>query len=105
MQPIITDNLPKIRRLCEKYKVKRLSVFGSACTDAFTDESDVDLLYEFENFPPEDFFDYFEPLVLEMRQVFGRKTDFVSEKQLSNPYFIKELAQTRYLIYERQVQN
>ncbi|MGL4941730.1 MAG: nucleotidyltransferase family protein [Thermoguttaceae bacterium] len=104
MHPIITDNLPQIHDLCEKYKVKRLCVFGSVCTDRFNDESDIDLLYELDDIQPEEFFDYMEPLVLGMRELFGRKIDMVSEKSLSNPYFIKVMQRTRTPIYERQTE-
>ncbi|WP_305482027.1 nucleotidyltransferase family protein, partial [Paramuribaculum intestinale] len=45
---LIELNLQRILDLCRKHKVKTLSVFGSILTDRFNDQSDVDLLVDFE---------------------------------------------------------
>lgn len=45
---LIELNLQQIIDLCRKYKVKTLSVFGSILTDRFNEESDVDLLVNFD---------------------------------------------------------
>ena len=37
-----------IRRICKAYFVKELLIFGSATTENFTEQSDVDLLVEFQ---------------------------------------------------------
>jgi len=45
----LTPNVLKaIKDLCERYRVKELSVFGSALRDDFSSASDIDLLVEFE---------------------------------------------------------
>ncbi len=38
----------EIRSLCEKFRIRRLSLFGSALHDSMKAESDIDLLAEFE---------------------------------------------------------
>jgi hypothetical protein len=40
--------LKAIKGLCERYRVRELSVFGSALRDDFSAASDIDLLVEFE---------------------------------------------------------
>ncbi|WP_289763588.1 nucleotidyltransferase domain-containing protein [Paramuribaculum intestinale] len=45
---LIELNLQRVLDLCRKHKVKTLSVFGSILTDRFNDQSDVDLLVDFE---------------------------------------------------------
>jgi predicted nucleotidyltransferase len=49
---MLTDQLPSpfqaIGDVCRRHHVGRLSVFGSALSANFRDESDVDLLVEFE---------------------------------------------------------
>ena len=45
---LIELNLQRIIDLCRQYKVKSLAVFGSILTDRFNDNSDVDLLVDFE---------------------------------------------------------
>ena len=46
----ITFELPvdSIRKLCERYHVRELSLFGSAVREDFKPESDVDLLVAFQ---------------------------------------------------------
>lgn len=45
---LIELNLKQIFALCRKHKVRTLSVFGSILTDRFNENSDVDLLVDFE---------------------------------------------------------
>ena len=45
---LIEMNIDKIIALCRKYKVAKLWVFGSILTPSFDDESDVDLLVDFD---------------------------------------------------------
>ena len=45
---LIEMNIDKIIALCRKYKVAKLWVFGSILTPRFADESDVDLLVDFD---------------------------------------------------------
>jgi len=45
----LTPNVLKaIKDLCERYRVKELSIFGSALREDFRKDSDIDLLVEFE---------------------------------------------------------
>ncbi len=45
----LTPNVLKaIKDLCERYRVKELSIFGSALREDFKTDSDIDLLVEFE---------------------------------------------------------
>ena len=52
---IIEINLEKIKKLCFTHKVNKLFVFGSVLKDTFNNESDIDLVVDFEEF---DYFDY-----------------------------------------------
>jgi predicted nucleotidyltransferase len=46
---VFTPNVLKaIKDLCERYRVKELSIFGSALRNDFSSASDIDLLVEFE---------------------------------------------------------
>lgn len=70
----------KLAAFCRKHHIRRLSLFGSVLRDDFRDDSDVDVLYEFqaghsvgwEIIRIED----------ELSELFGRKVDFVSERCL-----------------------
>ncbi len=42
------DVLKAIENLCQRYRVRELSIFGSALREDFRTDSDIDLLVEFE---------------------------------------------------------
>jgi predicted nucleotidyltransferase len=65
---------------CRKWRIKRLWLFGSALRDDFTENSDVDVLYEFE---PEVHIGWkIVSAENELAQILGRRVDFVAEKYL-----------------------
>mgnify|MGYP001144895337 FL=1 len=98
---LIEMNLQRIIDLCLKHKVKTLAVFGSILTDRFNDQSDVDLLVNFDTTDHEkwdyvtNYFDFRDAL----ERLFGRKVDLVVEKGLKNKYFIANVNRTKQMIY------
>lgn len=98
---LIEMNMDKIVALCKKYKVAKLWVFGSILTDRFNDDSDVDFSVKFDKvrIPLLDFADNYLDFLEDLKNVFSRDVDLVSEDALTNPYFIKELNATKKLIY------
>ena len=98
---LIEQNLHKIIELCRRHRVKTLSVFGSILTERFNDDSDVDLLVNFDTTDHEkwdyvgNFFDFQESL----EKLFGRRVDLVVEKGLKNKFFINNVNRTKHLIY------
>ncbi len=63
----------QINKLCQRYHIKRLSIFGSALRNDFTADSDIDVLVEFETgrVPGLNFF----LLEAELSTLAGRKVD------------------------------
>jgi predicted nucleotidyltransferase len=100
MQNIISKNLDKIESLCETYNVKSLFAFGSVCTDHFNDHSDIDLLISFKPMDFGDYADTYFELAEKFEMLFHRPVDLVTDKSLSNPYFIDSVNQTKILLYE-----
>ena len=99
MQRLISDNIEQIKSLCLAHNVVSLFVFGSVCTDSFSDESDIDLLISFK---PMDYGDYAETyfdLADKFERLFQRPVDLVTDKSLSNPYFINSVNKTKTLLY------
>ena len=98
---LIELNLQRIVDLCRKHKVKTLAVFGSILTDRFNDQSDVDLLVDFEpiDMGKEDYvrnyFDFRDAL----ESLFSRKVDLIEEKALRNKYLIANVNRTKQMIY------
>ena len=103
MHVFLTSHATEIRCLCEKFKVHRLSAFGSVCTENFTDTSDIDFLYSFDagRLPLVEYADNFFNFRDSLQKLFQRRIDLVPEKTLSNPYFLDEIAKTKVLIYEQ----
>src|SRR5208283_2073833 len=96
---IILDRIDDLKRLCNTYNVKSMYVFGSVCTDKFNDNSDIDILISFETLSIEKYTDNYFDLHYKLEDLFDRKIDLLTDKSLSNPYFIKGLEQTKQLIY------
>ena len=98
---LIELNLQRIFDLCRKHKVKSLAVFGSILTDRFNEQSDVDLLVDFQSLDPDKFdyvtnyFDFRDAL----EQLFSRKVDLIEYGGLRNKYFIASVNRTKQMIY------
>ena len=99
MNRIVADRIDDLIKLCNTYKVKTMYVFGSVCTDKFSDNSDIDILISFDNLTIEQYTDNYFELHYKLQELFGRKIDLLTERSLSNPYFIKGLEQTKQLVY------
>lgn len=100
MNPLLKKNLKKIRFYCQQRDVEKLYAFGSATTDHFSENSDVDLIVKFKRLPFDKYTDNYFELHEILERLLNRKVDLVTENSLSNPYFIKKVNQTKKLIYE-----
>ncbi|MCM1139193.1 MAG: nucleotidyltransferase domain-containing protein [Muribaculum sp.] len=98
---LIELNLQRIIELCRKHKVKSLAVFGSILTDRFNDDSDVDLLIDFEPTDLEkfDFVSNFFDLQNSLEALLKRKVDLVVGSGLRNRFFINNVNRTKQVIY------
>ncbi len=99
MQEIIRHNIDKINELCRRHQVKELFVFGSASRGEFTSTSDIDLLVSFYPMEFGDYADNYFTLAENLESTFNRPVDLITDKSLSNPYFIKSLHETKQKIY------
>lgn len=97
---LITDNIQKLFALCQRYKVSKLYAFGSILTPRFNDNSDVDILVNFNSeINHNNYADNFIDLYNALKSLFGRDVDLVDETSVRNPYFKEELEETKHLIY------
>ena len=87
----------RIAEFCRKNHIRRLSLFGSGLRDDFTNESDVDLLVEFDP-------DHIPGLItlssmeIELSEILGRKADLRTAEDLS-PYFRQQVVETAQVQY------
>lgn len=101
MQKIIENKLEELRSICLSLNVKKLYLFGSAATDTFTENSDIDLLISFsESLSVEQYTDNYFNFYYKLKELFHRRIDLITEKNLSNPFFIESINETKTLIYE-----
>ena len=100
MNSIIENNKYSIEKLCKENKVDKLYVFGSVLNEKFNERSDLDFLVSFnKNIELLDYADNYFNFLFSLEDLFSRDIDLVTEKSLKNPYFIKELENTKRLIY------
>lgn len=92
--------LPKVFELFKKHKIKKAYIYGSALTDKFNKDSDVDFLVNLqEGLNPVDAGEHLWDLEYELKDLLQRDVDLLTERSLKNPYFISELNSTKVLIY------
>ncbi len=89
----------KIKTICSELNLKKLDIFGSAITDNFNLNSDIDIIVEFNDNENENLFDKYFELKFKLENLFKRKVDIVIEKSLKNPFFKQSLEQTRRNLY------
>lgn len=100
MNALITKNLKEIIAICKRYKVQSLYIFGSANTNAFDTNSDLDFLIKFDkNITFEEYTDNYFELHYKFRELLNREIDLVTENSISNPYFKQEIEQNKQLVY------
>ena len=87
-------------RLCQRFGVTRLDVFGSAASGDFdASRSDVDFLLEID--PPSGMsrFDAYFGLKEALEALLGRPVDLVVSSALANPYVAEAVERTREPLY------
>ncbi len=98
---LIELNLQRIIDLCRKHKVKTLAVFGSILTDKFNEDSDVDLLVDFEPVDHNSFDyvgNYFE-FRDALECLLNRTVDLIEYGNNLNPIFKALVDNKKQLIY------
>ncbi len=99
MQPFIEAKREEIAELCRTHHVRRLSIFGSAVRDDFDPEhSDVDVRVEFDERTELQLTDHFE-LHDKLVELFGRKVDIISRREIENPYLQRIIEDSQVTLY------
>jgi hypothetical protein len=96
MIPALASARADIVKTCQRYHVRRLDLFGSAARETdFTEQSDIDLLVEYEpqHSPPT--LGDFLALRDALSDLLGRKVDLVMEGAVRNPYLRAAIERSR----------
>lgn len=96
---IVEKNMDQIRLLCAKHKVAKLFVFGSVLTGRFKENSDIDMLVDFDNVDISAYADNYFDLKLSLEKLFSRNVDLLEEKAIRNPFLKDSIDSSKKLIY------
>ncbi|TAL70189.1 MAG: nucleotidyltransferase domain-containing protein [Bacteroidetes bacterium] len=97
---LVKNRLEEIRKLCIKYDVKSLYIFGSGASGKLRDKSDIDLLVSFKKIPIKKYTDNYFSLHYLFQKLFNREIDLITENSQSNPHFIESIERTKLLLFE-----
>ncbi|MDR3455447.1 MAG: nucleotidyltransferase domain-containing protein [Rhodoferax sp.] len=100
MHPVIAQHRSGISAICQRYRISRLEVFGSAArADDFNPiSSDVDFLVEFASGAPTGLDEFFGAKTA-LEQLLGRGVDLVEPSAVRNPYVLAGINRNREAVY------
>jgi len=91
----------EIEHICQQYKIKELSVFGSSLRDDFNKSSDIDFLVSFSDDADISLFDIIK-LENELKERLDRNIDIVEKESLKNPIRKRVILETSEVIYANE---
>lgn len=86
----LSDLKPILHR---EYSVRQIGLFGSFSDDSYTEDSDIDILVEFERPIGWKYFS----LEIYLENIFGRKIDLVTKNALKEQLKDRILKQVKYI--------
>lgn len=100
MHPSIAQHRPGISAICQRYRIARLEVFGSAArgTDFDPARSDADFLVEFAP-GVQPGLDSLFGAKAELETLLGRSVDLVEPGAVRNPYMLASINSSREAVY------
>ncbi len=100
MAELIESKMSELRALCERYRVERLALFGSALREDFdAGNSDLDLTVEFQPMTPQEHAAAYFGLLEDLESLFGRRVDLVEIEAVRNPYLRREIEAGQETLY------
>jgi len=71
----------ELDKICKKYSIRELSVFGSYANGNYTEDSDLDILVDFKSLEGKSLIDY-SKISYSLSDLFGKKVDLVMKSGL-----------------------
>lgn len=100
MVRLLEDNRGTIEDLCQRIRIARLDVFGSALRDDFRPgESDLDLLVEFSPMSPYERADAYFGFLDELRLMVGVDIDLMVSGAVKNRIIAADIENTKQAFY------
>ena len=100
MVDLIEDRKEELARVCPRFGVLSLGLFGSATREDFHAEaSDLDFVVEFAPMTPDEHARSYFGLLKEMEHLFQRKVDLVEVSAVRNPYIRRNIESSQVSLY------
>lgn len=100
---LINQNITEINAICSTHNVEQLYVFGSVTTKDFNEQSDIDILIQFNSkINPAQYFNNYMDFKEALEALLNREIDLVEDQAVKNPIFRKILDRDKILVYERK---
>jgi len=98
MNPKVQLDRKALGAFCNRWRIRELSVFGSALRDDYGPQSDLDFLASFD---PDAGWDLWDLVTMreDLIAIVGREVDVVVKEALRNPYRRKEILANREVIH------
>ena len=98
MTVVAIPSREQLAALCERRKIRELSLFGSVARGDDGPDSDVDLLVDFAPDAPSTIEHYLDTKD-DFERLFGRPVDLIREGSVTNPYRQATIRRDRRLLY------
>ena len=100
MVDLIEDRKEELARICPRFGVLSLGLFGSATREDFHAEaSDLDFVVEFAPMSPDEHARSYFGLLKELEHLFHRKVDLVEVSAVRNPYIRRNIESSQVSLY------
>jgi predicted nucleotidyltransferase len=100
MEEVLSGKIEALAAMCRQYMVQRLEIFGSVADGTFDPErSDLDFLVTFSECSPREHYERYFGLIESLEALFSRRVDLVEESAMRNPYFIRQVNESKKLLY------
>lgn len=99
MISLVTDKQEDLARICSRFDVLKLALFGSAAREDFQEGSDLDFVVEFADMSPDEHARAYFGLLKELEKLFDRKIDLVEVIAVRNPYVRRSIQESQVPLY------
>ena len=101
MDTVVHTKANEIGEACQRRRVRRLTLFGSAAMGEYrAQRSDIDLMVEFQPMDPTDHADSYFGLLEDLQRLLGADVDLVERAPIRNPYFLEAIRKTQVVLYD-----
>lgn len=99
---LINKHKDALKKLCDKFQVAEMYVFGSAVKDNLRGNSDIDFPVRFSGVNPIDYFDNYMDFKTALSKLFSRNIDLVEIQTIKNPILRKSIDRNKIILYGRE---